>query len=252
MTGQAPKREKPQQIADELRWLILSGELADGDSLGREPELVERFGVSRPSLREALRILEAEHLVEVVRGMRGGVVVRSPDPRGTARSAAMVLQARHVSVADVYDARALLEPVAARAIASKRNRKPIIAELRKIVDQVEESVADAASFGLAFARFDEQLVALAGNQTLAIIDEILNEIVARSVSASRRTQEVETIPLAYRSRGVRSLQRLLTLLEEGDGAAAEAHWRLHLTATRQITVGADGAVIIDNVHHDEV
>jgi DNA-binding FadR family transcriptional regulator len=51
-------REKPQQIADELRQLIVSGKLSEGDSLGHEPELVERFGVSRPSLREALRILE--------------------------------------------------------------------------------------------------------------------------------------------------------------------------------------------------
>jgi len=64
-------REKPQKIADELRSLIVSGELSEGDSLGHEPDLVERFGVSRPSLREALRILEAEGLVTVVRGVRG-------------------------------------------------------------------------------------------------------------------------------------------------------------------------------------
>jgi len=74
-------REKPQQIADEVRAAIVSGELAEGDSLGREPDLVERFGVSRPSLREALRILEAEGLITVVRGARGGVVVHAPDKR---------------------------------------------------------------------------------------------------------------------------------------------------------------------------
>ncbi len=100
-------REKPQQIADELRRLIVSGELSEGDSLGHEPELVERFGVSRPSLREALRILEAEGLISVVRGMLGGVVVHVPDERMTARTAALVLQARNVSLADVYEARSL-------------------------------------------------------------------------------------------------------------------------------------------------
>ena len=54
------KREKPQQIADEIRRLIIQGDLVEGELLGHEPELIERFGVSRPSLREALRILEAE------------------------------------------------------------------------------------------------------------------------------------------------------------------------------------------------
>jgi DNA-binding FadR family transcriptional regulator len=57
----------PQRVADELRSLIVSGELSEGESLGREPDLVERFGVSRPSLREALRILEAEGLITVQR-----------------------------------------------------------------------------------------------------------------------------------------------------------------------------------------
>src|SRR5579864_7924004 len=116
-------REKPQQVADELRSLILSGELVEGDSLGHEPDLVERFGVSRPSLREALRILEAEGLVTVVRGVRGGVVVHEPDERMTARTAALVLQARNVALADVFEARSLLEPLAARGIAGMRGRR---------------------------------------------------------------------------------------------------------------------------------
>ena len=90
-------REKPELIADELRALIVSGELSEGDSLGHEPDLVERFGVSRPSLREALRILEAEGLITVVRGVLGGVIVHEPDERMTARTAALVLQARNVT-----------------------------------------------------------------------------------------------------------------------------------------------------------
>src|ERR1700694_4219064 len=92
---------KPEQIAAELRSLIVNGDLADGDALGREPDLVARFGVSRPSLREALRILETEGLIEVLRGVRGGVFVRAPSFRMTARTAAMVLRAHNVSLADV-------------------------------------------------------------------------------------------------------------------------------------------------------
>jgi DNA-binding FadR family transcriptional regulator len=118
-------REKPQRIADELRRLIVSGKLSEGDSLGHEPDLVKRFGVSRPSLREALRILEAEGLISVVRGMLGGIVVHKPDERMTARTAALLLQARNVSLADVFDARSLLEPIAVRLIASRSRRSAV-------------------------------------------------------------------------------------------------------------------------------
>ena len=82
----------------------MSGELSEGDSLGHEPDLVERFGVSRPSLREALRILEAEGLITVVRGVLGGVIVHETDVRMTARTAALVLQTRNVTLGDVHDA----------------------------------------------------------------------------------------------------------------------------------------------------
>ena len=242
-------REKPQQIADELRGLILSGEFDDGELLGREPELVERFGVSRPSLREALRILEAEHLITVVRGVRGGVVVNTPDARFTARTAAMVLQARNVSIADVFEARAMLEPLAVRAIASMRNRRRVVATLTEIADEVESSVDDPEAFGIAFAAFHERLVALGGNQTLAIVDEILNEIVSRTVAAVRIARERETTP-AYRRRGVRSLRRLLELLEAGDAVAAEEHWREHTVAVGRTPVGDEASALVDMVHHD--
>src|SRR5499427_3958373 len=128
-------REKPQQIADELRAMIVSGRLSEGDSLGREPELVERFGVSRPSLREALRILEAEGLISVVRGVYGGVVVHEPSQRLTARTASLVLRSRNVPLADVFEARALLEPMAAKAVASKRGRRAAVKELNQLIDE---------------------------------------------------------------------------------------------------------------------
>jgi DNA-binding FadR family transcriptional regulator len=179
-------REKPQLIADELRALIVSGELSEGDSLGHEPDLVERFGVSRPSLREALRILEAEGLITVVRGVRGGVVVHEPDERMTARTAALLLQARNVPLADVFEARSLLEPIAAKAIATMRGRRAAIEHLRSLIHEEEAAIGDPERFGIANAAFHQQLVSLAGNQTLSIVAEMLNEIVVRAVTAVSR------------------------------------------------------------------
>lgn len=243
-----PPREKPQQIADELRTLIVSGELGEGESLGREPELVERFRVSRPSLREALRILEAEGLITVVRGVHGGVVVHHPDERATARTAALVLQARNVSLADVFESRALIEPVAAKAIATSRRRRASIDELRELVAREEACIDDPDAFGVANAAFHERLVALAGNQTLAIVTEMLNEVVARAVAAVSRSGDAVG-SRATRRRGIRSQLRLLELIESGDGVAVEEHWRAHMQAVGKVMLGQSASTVVDLLHH---
>jgi DNA-binding FadR family transcriptional regulator len=241
-------REKPQQIADELRRLIVSGRLSEGDSLGKEPELVERFGVSRPSLREALRILEAEGLISVVRGMLGGVVVHAPDQRLTARTAALVLQARNVSLADVYEARSLLEPVAVRAVASLRSRSSAVSELRRLIDDQTRVILDPDAFGPANARFHERLVALAGNQTLTIVAEMLNEIVAKAVTAASKAASAPD-SAATRRRGIRSQERLVSLIEAGKATEAEAHWRAHMTVVGRVLLGQRATTVIDLMHH---
>jgi len=242
------QREKPQKIADELRSLIVSGELADGDSLGREPELVERFGVSRPSLREALRILETEGLIRVVRGLHGGVVVCAPDHRMTARTAALVLQARNVSLADVFEARRMLEPLAAKSLAGARSRKTAVAELRLLIGTEHDALEDPEAFGQANARFHERLVALAGNQTLSIVAEMLNEVVARAVTAvSQAGDSVGSV--ATRRRGIKSQERLLKLIEDGEATAAEDHWRSHMAIVSRVMLGQDAATVIDLLHH---
>ncbi len=240
-------REKPQLIADELRSLIVEGQLCEGDSLGHEPDLVERFGVSRPSLREALRILEAEGLISVVRGALGGVVVHEPDQRITARTAALVLQARQVPLADVFEARSTLEPIAARTVARSSRRRSASKELLLLVAEQEACVDDPEAFGLANARFHERLVALAGNQTLSIVAEMLNEIVSRAVTEVSQAPGAESI--RTRRRGIRSQRRLVELISSGEAAAAEAHWRAHLAVVGRVLLGERANRVIDLLDH---
>jgi GntR family transcriptional regulator, transcriptional repressor for pyruvate dehydrogenase complex len=242
-------REKPQLIADELRALIVSGELTEGEKVGHEPELVERFGVSRPSLREALRILEAEGLITVLRGVGGGVIAHEPDQRMTARTAAMVLQARNVSLADVFESRALLEPLAARSIAAMkvRARRSAVAEMRELVARQEAAIDEPVAFAAANTAFHERFVALGGNQTLSIVAEMLHEIVTKAVAAvSSDRDEVST---ATRRRGIRSQERFLDLLEAGDAEAAEAHWRAHLAVVSKVVLGQQASTVVDLLHH---
>ncbi len=238
-------REKPQQVADELRQLIVSGELDEGDSLGNEPELIERFGVSRPSMREALRILETEGLISVRRGVFGGVVAHRPDQRQTARTAALVLQARNVSLADVFQARTIIEPAAVRMIVSSRGRKGSARRLRELISEQEWALADPPAFGVANARFHEELVAMAGNQTLSIVSEMLNEVVARAVIAVSEADG----SLATRRRGVRSQIRLVDLIEAGESDAAEDHWRTHMVVVGKVLLGQQAQTVVDLTDH---
>jgi GntR family transcriptional repressor for pyruvate dehydrogenase complex len=232
-----PKREKPQQVADELRRLIIAGELDEGDSLGHEPELIERFGVSRPTLREALRILEAEGLITVVRGVQGGVVVHRPDRRQAARTAALVLQARNVPLADVFEARTILEPIAVRMVAQARNRAACARRLRKLIADEVAAIDDAVAFGQANARFHEELVSMGGNQTLGIVAEMLDEVVSRAVTAVAQAGAAE------------SEARLVELIEAGDADGAEDHWRRHMTVVGKVMLGQQAKTVIDLLDH---
>ena len=247
-TKRSRSREKPEQIADELRALIVSGELADGESLGREPDLVERFGVSRPSLREALRILEAEGLITVVRGVLGGVIVNQPNERMTARTAALVLQSRNVTLGDVHQARSVIEPAAVGILAASSPRRKVLDELRSLVEEQRAAIDDPEAFGRANAEFHERLVELAGNQTLSIVAEMLNEIVARAVTAVSQTKP-QRQSLAVRQRGIRSQERLIELLAIRASIEAEAHWRAHMKAVGKVMIGQQATTVIDLFDH---
>jgi DNA-binding FadR family transcriptional regulator len=166
----------------------------------------------------------------------------------TARTAALVLQARNVALADVYEARSLLEPIAARTIASARGRAGAVKELRRLIDEEASAIEDPEKFGVANAAFHERLVALAGNQTLSIVAEMLNEIVTRAVTAV--SQAVDAVgSRSVRRRGIRSQERLVVLLEAGDGAAAEEHWRSHMAVVGKVLLGQQASTVVDLLDH---
>src|ERR1700737_3860241 len=83
-----------EMVAAQLRRQIVLGQLKEGDQLPSESVLMEQFGVSRPTLREAFRILEAEGAITVRRGVRGGARVQVPDTNGAAPHIGLPLQDR--------------------------------------------------------------------------------------------------------------------------------------------------------------
>src|SRR5207302_1829944 len=131
-------------VADELRDRILASGMPDGALLPKQEDLFEEFGVSMPSIREALRILETEGLVTVLRGNTGGAAVRMPSAEKVGYMAALVLQARAVGVHDVALALQQLEPACAGLAAARPDRKKtVVAALRARVAESRAAIEDA-------------------------------------------------------------------------------------------------------------
>jgi len=104
-------------VAASIRKMIVRGDVKEGDFLPPEAQLIAHFGTSRPSIREAFRILENEQLISISRGSRKGALVHAPSVGNVARYAGLALQAQGTLLSDVYLARLAIEPAAVRIVA---------------------------------------------------------------------------------------------------------------------------------------
>ncbi len=222
-------------VADSIRRRIIAGELGEGDTLPPEGQLMDRFGISRPTLREAFRILETERLIDVRRGSRSGARVSLPKVESVSRYASYYLQASGVKVADIYEARLALEPHIVRRLA-KAPASFGIARLRKAADELgalDES-GRAGDYMVASARFHSVLMEVGGNRTLHFLTRMLEDVIAQYQTRHLASAGEDTERRKGRAMGVKSINKLIDLIAAGDADAAEAHWRLHLTNTARI------------------
>jgi DNA-binding FadR family transcriptional regulator len=212
-----------QLVADAIRRQIVTGELADGESLPPEATLIEQYGVSRPTFREALRILQSESLISIRRGSRGGARVNAPTIEPIARQAGYLLQHQETTLADIYRARLILEPPAAGLVAG--GNRAVKKALREALDAEEAAAGDPAAFARASAAFHEAVIQLAGNNTLTLFAGILHGIIEGHSAVVYRddrdaAERTERSGAAHRE--------LVELVDAGDAEGAEAHWRAHM------------------------
>ena len=234
--GQRVRAPKTAElIASHLRGQIVRGELATGQILPSEGALMEAFGVSRPTLREAFRILETESLINVRRGSRGGARVVAPDVAVAARYVGLLLQVTRTTIADVQQARMVIEPAAAGLLASRRTRTDLddltscLADLAALADS-GEPFAGAEAWRRATQRFGDLILERAGNRTLAVQAAVLREVMAMHLrTAGSRTFDRPGTREAAR-KTVKSYRKLILLLDARDAEGAQGHWRAHLEA----------------------
>jgi GntR family transcriptional regulator, transcriptional repressor for pyruvate dehydrogenase complex len=232
----------PEQVAADIRKRILKGEIRNGDALPAEAELMAQYGISRPTLREALRLLEADGLVVVRRGGLGGALVQRPDLDVAARQFGYVLQDRGVTMADVHRARTLIEPPALAALADRATPEQL-EELRQRLQDARRFIGEPLAYSSAAEAIRERMVEMTGAATVALLMGLLRELVQRHTSTSGDLAPERWAKLQKLS--LRSHERLVDLIAEGDTAAAEAFWREHLHEVAEHLSRAAKARVID-------
>jgi GntR family transcriptional regulator, transcriptional repressor for pyruvate dehydrogenase complex len=227
VTSRAPAATPAyQELADRLKEQILAGTFAPGDRLPIEPELSALYGVSRSTVREALRVLSSQHLVTTVRGVTGGTFVIRPEPDQISSylqaSFSLLTTSRSGSVRDLLEVRDMLE-VPAAGLAAKRRGADDLKVLRESL--FDPRTVDVEHVFEANRTFHVALLRAAGNPMLEAVTRpmfgVLNERFLR-VQASRR----------FWFRVDRDHREILAAVESGDAAAAREAQHVHLQHLR--------------------
>jgi DNA-binding FadR family transcriptional regulator len=215
-------------LADQIRRQIVRGELVQGELMPPEAELIARWKVGRPALREALRILESESLIKVQRGNVGGAIVQIPSVAAAARAAAVILEVENTPLRDVYDARLALETSAAERAAEVADDSTV-RMLQELLDSEEACVDDPLHWAAAAVRFHEGVVQAAGVRTLALFSDMISELIDEhqlSLAGGAPDSAAPDRRLASRSHA-----KLLRLIRARDVEGARKHWHAHLRDT---------------------
>jgi GntR family transcriptional repressor for pyruvate dehydrogenase complex len=235
MTSQNRRPKASEVVADWMRRLIISGELAEGDPFPHEAQLSEQFGVSRPTVREAIRILESEGLIVVRRGIGGGARARKPQPAAVARAAGFVLQERGTMVSDVYRCREFLEVPAVELVIERRDEPGVLASLEDALEAEQRALNQAGSTGaVSEGQFHRRLVELSGSPTLDLYATITNQIIYTHTRNFMRERGTSGDSAQISASAHTAHARMVQLIRSGDAAAAQAHWRDHLTSGRKV------------------
>jgi GntR family transcriptional repressor for pyruvate dehydrogenase complex len=218
------------EIVQQVKAAIREGRLLPGNQLPPERDLTRELGVSRVSVRDALRMLEAQGLVEVRVGARGGAFVTTPAPHLVGEGIGDMLLHADVTPADLTEARMVFE-LGVIDLASTRATDDDLQALEEICDRAD-ALAAAGGYdpGLS-AEFHTQLARCSHNEALALVAAALQGPLAGSLREARRVdpQTGRVGPLEHRA--------LVQALREGNSAEARRILSEHIARTAR-RVGA--------------
>lgn len=222
-------RRAYEQVADQLRQWILSGELRSGDRLPSEAELAAQFRTSRGTVREALRILASESLVSTRPGAGGGSTVALPRAEKISNvlhgTLSLLIGSEELSPDELLLAREIIE-VPAASLAAQQRSSQHVEQLAGLLPDRPGSMDPEALFDVDRA-FHETLLQASGNRLLSMLCTPLYEVLAYRFRRRQVGGEFwEGVVAQHRD--------IATAVTDGDGDAASSAMSLHLQDLRQV------------------
>lgn len=207
-------------LAERLRDLILQGHFSSGNMLPPERELVSESGLSRGTVREALKILETQNLV-VIRS--GGARVSVPKRFDLVRSTKLFVRANGVTLASLLDCRVAIEPMLARLAAAHRTEVEL-ANLEELQTKFAASVNDTQRYRTLNFQWHLAIARASLNEPLTALMEAISTPVLEATG-----YESITTPESRRA-AVAAHAQIMDAIQSGNGEAAASAMVAHLMA----------------------
>ena len=201
-----------KQIAEQIKASILDGRLKADDRLPTEHDLAEQFGVSRPTIREALKRLAAQNLIRSRRGPAGGTFVRKPTEEEVRNNliteATLLVSFGEFDLPDIAEARHKLECMCGRLAAERHDDNSLRAMAEEVHKQRDENLTDE-EFCASDVRFHRALVDASGNP-------VLQFVMSTVIEALQPIENMVIFKFRDKKRIVRQHERILKAIRSGD------------------------------------
>ncbi|NRB33936.1 MAG: FadR family transcriptional regulator [Rhodobacteraceae bacterium] len=221
------KRSRPVQVAEEIKnWVVEQG-LKPGDRLPAEPELIERFGMSKGTIREATRLLEAQGLLKTRTGPGGGAFIHAVSRERATALLGNYFYFKDLNIGDLYQMRVLLEPEMAAGLAGNIS-KGQIEELRTIVESYNtppEDLDAERAHHVQSLKFHGKLAEYAKNELLGFVISFVSRALS-DVTLVRGLYEPRNFELWKFGRDSHLV--LIEALAKGDGTTARQVMLRHM------------------------
>lgn len=210
---------KAEYVAQRLLDKIVTANLEPGTSFGTEADLLQQFDVSRPTLRESLRVLESQGILELRPGPKGGIMVRRPGTDILAHGLSVYLRMHDVPYASILRAREAIEPALA-AEAAEHGTDEDFAAMQRSIDRMQDT-KDHDAFAEENRVFHSLIAKASGNRVMEIFWSTISIVADGEEHGIRYASRTQKHVIAAH-------QRILDACISRDGEAAMALMRSHV------------------------